>query len=34
VRRLEAGDAECIRYPRFKPQDDATALLLDIEALG
>jgi hypothetical protein len=33
VRRLEAGDAECIQYPRFKPQDDATALLFEIEAL-
>jgi hypothetical protein len=33
VRRLEAEDAECRRYPRFKPQDDATALLFEIEAL-
>jgi hypothetical protein len=33
VRRLEAGDAECIRYPRFKPRDDATALLFEMEAL-
>jgi hypothetical protein len=32
VRRLEAGDAECIRYPRFKPQDDATALLFEMRA--
>ena len=30
VRRLEAGDVECLRYPRFKPQDDATALLVDM----
>jgi len=34
VRRLEARDADCIRYPRFKPQDDATALLFEIEAHG
>ena len=33
VRRLEAGDAECRRYPRFKPQDDATARLFEIAAL-
>ena len=33
VRRLEAGDVECIRYPRFKPQDDATALLFEIDTL-
>jgi len=33
VRRLEAGDAECIWYPRFKPQDDATALLFEMRAL-
>lgn len=33
VRCLEAGDAECIRYPRFKPQDDATALLFEMRAL-
>jgi hypothetical protein len=33
VRRVEAGDTECRRYPRFKPQDDATALLLEIAAL-
>ena len=32
VRRLEAGDAECIRYPRFKPQDDATALLFEMRS--
>ena len=31
VRRLEAVDAECRRYPRFKPQDDATALLFEME---
>jgi hypothetical protein len=34
VRRLEAGDAECLRYPRFKPRDDATALLFKIETFG
>jgi hypothetical protein len=34
VRRLEALDAECRRYSRFKPQDDASALLLEIEALA
>jgi hypothetical protein len=33
VRRLEAGDAECIWYPCFKPQDDATALLFEMRAL-
>jgi hypothetical protein len=33
VRRLEAGDAECLHYPRFKPHDDATALLCEVEAL-
>jgi hypothetical protein len=33
VRRLEGGDAECLRYPRLKPHDDATALLCEIEAL-
>ena len=32
VRRIEAEDAECRRYPRFKPQDDATALLFELEA--
>jgi hypothetical protein len=32
VRCLEAGDAECIRSPRFKPQDDATALLFEMRA--
>jgi hypothetical protein len=34
VRHLEARDADCIRYPRFKPQDDATALLFESEAHG
>jgi hypothetical protein len=32
VWRLEAGAAECIRYPRFKRQDDATALLFEMRA--
>jgi hypothetical protein len=32
VRRLEAGAAECIQYPRFKLQDDATALLFEMRA--
>jgi hypothetical protein len=34
VRGLQARDAECRRYPRLKPQDDATALLFEIDALG
>lgn len=28
LRAVEAGDPECLRYPRFKPADDATALML------
>jgi hypothetical protein len=34
VRRLEARDIDCLQYPRFKPQDDATALLFESEAHG
>jgi hypothetical protein len=33
VRRLEDEDPECARYPRFKPKDDATALLLEMMPL-
>jgi hypothetical protein len=28
LRKLEKADADCRRYPRFKPQDDATAIAL------
>lgn len=28
LRAIEAQDADCARYPRFKPRDDATALWL------
>ena len=28
LRAAEASDPDCIRYPRFKPADDATALML------
>ena len=28
LRSVEAGDPDCLRYPRFKPADDATALML------
>jgi hypothetical protein len=28
--RIEADDAECHRYPRLKPADDATAMLIEI----
>lgn len=28
VRRTEAGDPQCLRYVRFKPADDATAVML------
>lgn len=28
VRAAEAGDPDCTRYPRFKPADDATAVML------
>ncbi len=34
LRELEAADAECLRYPRTKPSDDATALLLAAEVIG
>lgn len=33
VRETEYGDADCIRHPRFKPADDATAVCL-IEAFS
>lgn len=29
LRAIEDGDAECVRYPRFKRHDDATALWLE-----
>jgi hypothetical protein len=29
VRRIEDRDPECVQYPRFKPKDDATALLFE-----
>ena len=28
LRAVEASDPDCIRHPRFKPADDATALML------
>ena len=28
LRAAEAEDPQCIRYPRFKPADDATAVML------
>ena len=28
IRSTEAGDLDCMRFPRFKPADDATALML------
>jgi len=30
LRRIEAADSECLAHPRLKPQDDATALLLQV----
>lgn len=30
LRAIEAGDAEGVRYPRFKTSDDATAMLLEV----
>lgn len=30
LRDLEDSDTECRRYPRLKPKDDATALLLKV----
>lgn len=30
LRAIEAGDAEGVRYPRFKTSDDATAVLLEV----
>lgn len=30
IREIEAGDAACTRYPRFKQSDDATALLMRV----
>jgi hypothetical protein len=32
LRRLEDEDAECRVYPRLKPRDDASALLLVVDA--
>jgi hypothetical protein len=28
LRAAEAGDPDCLRFPRFKPADDATAVML------
>lgn len=28
LRRLEESDPECRKFPRFKPQDDASAFAL------
>lgn len=28
LRAVEAGDPDCLRFPRFKPADDATAVML------
>jgi Protein phosphatase 2C len=28
IRRIEAADATCVKYPRFKPADDVTAVAL------
>jgi hypothetical protein len=28
LRAVEASDASCEKYPRFKPSDDATAVML------
>lgn len=28
LRKVEAADPDCIRHPRFKPADDATAVML------
>jgi hypothetical protein len=28
LRAVEAADASCEKYPRFKPSDDATAVML------
>jgi hypothetical protein len=30
LRTIERGDAECLRYPRFKPSDDASAIWVRI----
>ncbi len=30
VRQAEDNDPDCLRHPRFKPKDDATALLLEM----
>lgn len=32
LRAIETGDAECARYPRFKPSDDASAIWLRLAA--
>jgi hypothetical protein len=34
IRKVEAGDPECRNYPRFKPADDATALMLSQDQAG
>jgi hypothetical protein len=30
LRAIEAGDPECRTYPRLKPRDDATAVLVRV----
>jgi hypothetical protein len=34
LRAVEAGDPDCMTYPRFKPADDATALMLSLKTTG
>ena len=34
LRQLEDGDPECRTYPRLKPRDDVTALLLTVDAVS
>ena len=31
LRAVEAQDPDCLRYPRFKPADDATAVMLSAQ---
>lgn len=32
IRKIEKKDKKCMKYPRFKPSDDAAALLIDLSA--
>lgn len=34
LREVERNDAGCTRFPRFKPSDDATAVLVEFDATG